>query len=145
MVHIEALWLFAASHVLGIVLSLVASYAIGFSWHGPVFGKQWMAANGIKMPKPEEVKFSMMLPGLTANFFAVTVQSILLGRSFEMLGLTSMGDALVIAVIIWLPFTALNFVNTNAWLGKPAMATLLDIGYYFVVTLAIAAIMFATL
>jgi hypothetical protein len=65
---------YMATHPFSILMALVASYFIGFMWHGPLFGKMWMDCNNMPMPKKEDMKFSMMLPGLSANFVKVIVR-----------------------------------------------------------------------
>ncbi len=143
--HLAAIGQYAVTHWLGILLSIVATYVIGFTWHGPLFGKLWMDCNGMKAPKKEDMKFSMMLPGLSASFVQVLVQSAILGRTFQLLGLTSVWDALLIGAILSFAFTGLSFINSRAWEGKTAVHMALDVGYYLVTTLASSAILFATL
>lgn len=145
MSHLLAIGQYVQSHVLSIVLALVVSYIIGFTWHGPVFGKLWMQYNNLTQPKKEDVKFSMMLPGLCANFALVTVQSAVLGRTFEILNLPNVGQALLIATVLWLPFTALTIVNNYAWEGKRVGHMALSAGYYLVSIWAIAAVLYSTL
>lgn len=145
MIHLIAIAQFTQSHILAILLCILATYFIGFTWHGPLFGKAWMAANKIPMPKKEDMKFSMMLPGLAANFVMVFVQASVMGRTFQIVQLDNIGHALIIAVILWLPFTMLPIINNNAWLGKSWKVTALDAGYNLASMLAIAAIMYAML
>ena len=145
MIHLLAVGQYVQTHIIGILLAILATYVIGFMWHGPLFGQVWMKLNGIKPPKPEEMKFSMMLPGLSANFVAVFVQSAVLGRTFQIVELRSVVDALLIATILWLPFTALTIVNTNAWLGKTWKLTLLDAAHYLAAIWAVAAVLYVTL
>ena len=145
MEHLLAVWLYLQTHVLSVVLALVASYVIGFTWHGPLFGKLWMKLNGMTPPKKGEMKFSMMLPGLAANFVLVVVQSAVLGRTFQIVNLPSATDALVVATILWLAFTALTIANSYAWMGKTFKHICLDAAHYLVSIWAIAAILYATL
>ncbi len=145
MIHLLAIAGYVQTHVLGILLAILATYVIGFIWHGPLFGKVWMELNNLTPPKKEDMKFSMMLPGLSANFVAVIVQSAVLGRTFQIVALRNIGDALLIAVILWLPFTCLTIVNSYAWLGRPVKAMVLDSAHYLVSILAVAAVVYATL
>lgn len=145
MVHLLAIAAYVQTHILSIVLAILATYAIGFTWHGPLFGKQWIALNKMTPPKKSGMKFSMMLPGLSANFVMVFVQAAVLGRTFEIVALPNIANALLIATILWLPFTALTIVNTYAWSGKPVKLMILDAGYYLVSTWAVAAILYAML
>ncbi len=145
MVHLIAIAGYMQTHVLSIVLALLVSYAIGFAWHGPIFGKLWMSYNNMKAPKQEDMKFSMMLPGLSANFVLVVLQSAVLGRTFQILNLPTIDQALLIATVIWLPFTGLTIVNSYAWEGKKVGHMCLDAGYYLVSIWAVAAVLYATL
>lgn len=145
MIHVLAVVTFAQTHILNILLAIFATYVLGFLWHGPIFGKQWMKLNNITPPKKEDMKFSMMLPGLAANFVMVFVQAAVLGRAFEILALANVGHALFIATLLWFPFTALAILNTNAWLGKKFAHTAMDAGYYLASMWAVAAVLYYTI
>lgn len=145
MQHLLAVGQYVQTHVPGILAAILVTYVIGFAWHGPLFGKQWMALNGLKPPAKDAMKFSLMLPGLSANFVMVFVQSAVLGRTLQILQLNGIGDALIIAVILWLPFTALTIVNSYAWLGKSWKLMLLDSAFTLASLLAVAAVLYGTL
>lgn len=140
---LSILFEYAQGNLFGIFIALLVSYGIGTLWHGPLFGKRWMAYNGMKQPKKEDVKFSMMVPGLVANFFHVVTLCMVLGLLMELTS-DSVWDAIGIATVLWIPFTALAFVNNYAWAGKKVGHMVLDIGYYLVSYWAIAAVLFAT-
>jgi len=145
MIHLIAIAGYVTTHVVGIILAIIVSFAVGFLWHGPLFGRQWMALNNIPQPKKEDRKFSMMLPGIAANTVMVFVQSAVLGRAFQILVLPNIGYAFIIATILWLPFTALTIVNSYAWVGKPMKLMVLDAAHYLVALYAVAAVLYATL
>lgn len=145
MIHLIAIGGYMQTHVLGIIFALVATYFIGSMWHGPLFGKLWMELNNIPMPKKEDMKFSMMLPGLSANFAMVILQCAVLGRTFQIVQLDNIGQALLIATIIWLPFSALLLANIYAWSGRSFKVWLLDAAHAWISILAVAAILYATL
>jgi len=145
MEHIAALLQFAQSHMLPILGCIVLSYLVGTVWHGPLFGKQWMAYNKMTPPKKDEFKFSMMLPGIIASFFHMLVMTTVMGRTFQLVALANVWQALLIAFILWLAFTALAYANSYAWEGKPFGFWAISAGYYLVMMLASAAILYATL
>lgn len=145
MIHLVAVGTYVQTHLLSILLAIIASFAVGFAWHGPLFGKQWMKYNKMTPPKPEDMKFSMMLPGIIANVVMVFVQSAVLGRAFQIVVMENVGHALVIGTIFWLPFTGLAIVNSYAWEGKKVGHMALDAGYYLVSTWVISAVLYATL
>ena len=145
MIHLLAIAGYVQTHLLGVLLAIIVSFIIGFIWHGPLFGKQWMAMNNIVQPAKEDIKFSMMLPGIAANTVLVFVQSPVLGRAFQILLLPSIFHAFIIVLILWLPFTALTIINSYAWLGKPVKLMVFDSAYYLVSLLAIAVVLYVTL
>lgn len=145
MIHLIAVALYIQSHVFSVVLAIVVSFLVGFLWHGPLFGKQWMKYNKITPPKPEDMSFSMMIPGFVASILMAFTQAAVLGRTFEILALAHVGHALIIATIIWLPFTALVIANEYTWAGKSYGHTAFDAAYNLVSVWAIAAVLYYTL
>lgn len=143
MEHIIALVGYAQSHALAILACIILSYVVGSVWHGPLFGKQWMAYNKITPPKKEDMKFSMMVPGLVASFFHMLVMTTVMGRTFELVALANVWQALLIAFILWFAFLGLAFANSYAWEGKPVGHWAISAGYYLVMMLASAAILYA--
>ena len=143
--HLLAVSLYVQTHVLSILLAIVASFVVGFTWHGPLFGKLWMKYNKMTPPKKGEMKFSMMLPGICANTVMVFMQSAVLGRAFQMVSLANFGEALLIATILWLPFTGLTIVNSYAWEGKRVGHMCLDVSFSLVSIWVVAAVLYVTL
>ncbi len=145
MEHLVALGEYLATHVLGVFLAIVASFLVGFLWHGPLFGKTWMKLNNIPEPKKGEVSFAQMLPGFTASIVMPFVQAVVLGRTFQLVYLSGMWQALLIATIIWLPFSALVLANEYAWAGKSFTHIAFDSAYNLCSIWAIAAVLYVTL
>lgn len=145
MVHLLAVGTYVQTHALGVLLAVVASFLVGFLWHGPLFGKQWMKYNKIKEPKKGEVSFSQMLPGIIASLVMAFVQAAVIGRALELVSLANAGQALIIATILWLPFTALVIVNEYAWSGKSIGHMCYDAFYNLASMWAIASILYITL
>ncbi len=145
MIHLIAVAQYVQTHALGVVLAIAASFLIGFLWHGPLFGKQWMKFNNIAQPKKEDIKFSMMLPGIGASLLMAFVQSAVIGRTLQIVSLTGVGQAMLIATILWLPFVALVILNEHTWAGKSFAHTCYDAAYNLASMWAIAAVLYVTL
>ena len=145
MVHLIAIATYVQTHILGVLLAVIASFVIGFLWHGPLFGKQWMKYNKLPMPKKEDMKFSMMIPGICASLVMAFIQAAVMGRTFEIVALAGVSQALLIATILWLPFTALTIVNEYTWAGKSAGHMCFDALYNLASMWAIAGVLYATL
>lgn len=145
MEHLVALAQFAQTHWLPILGCILLAYVVGTLWHGPIFGKQWMAYNNMKAPKKGEFKFTMMLPGLIASFFHMLLMTTVMGRTFQLIALASIWQAILIAVILWAAFLGLAFANSYAWEGKPFGYWCISAGYYLVMMVLSAIILFVTL
>lgn len=143
MEHVLALVQYAQAHVLAILACIVLSYVVGSLWHGPLFGKQWMAYSGITPPKKEDMKFSMMVPGLVASFFHMLVLSTVMGRTFELVALANVWQAMLIAFVLWLAFTGLAIANSYAWEGKAFGHWCITAGYYLVMMLLSSVILYS--
>ena len=144
MEFVSIIGMFVQTHALAIVLAIVASYVVGFLWHGPVFGKVWMKYNKLSPPKKGEMKFSMMVPGLVASGVTAFAQAAMLGTLFAFLDLASLPHVLTLTTLVWLPFTGLAIINNYAWIGRPVGQMVLDAGYYLVSLWVIAAILYYT-
>ncbi len=126
MVYITPVFTFVQNNILAVVIAIAATIFLGFLWHGPIFGKQWIALNKITPPKPEEVKFSMMAPGLIISIILSFLQAAVIGRLLEVLAPASIVDALVIVAGLWLPFTGLVIAGIYTWASRPTKLTFLD-------------------
>ncbi len=122
--------------VLGVVLATVASYFVGFLWHGPVFGKQWMAMMGYT---PDSVS-SMRLTGLQAmigGFIAQFVQVYIL--AIFLLGITNILSALTVTLLLWLGFVTTTQLGGVLWENRAPKLFFFNAAYQ-IVQLGVAAI-----
>lgn len=142
MEYVSASFAYVQAHVLAVIVALVVSYIIGFVWHGPLFGKLWMGYNKMTPPKPGEMKFSMMTPGLLANLVFMIALCGVLGITFAAFGITTLWGALMISKCLWFAFIGLSMANSYAWEGKKFGHWLLDAAYYLVIVEVTAAILF---
>lgn len=145
MEHLVAVGSYVSTHLVGVLGAVVASFVVGFLIHGPLFGNLWMKLNNIPKPKPEDMSFSMMIPGIIASLLMAFVQAAVLGRTFQIVTLTGISHALLIATIIWLPFTALVLANEYTWAGKSFKNVAFDALYNLASIWTIAAVLYVTL
>lgn len=145
MIHLLAILGYAETHLIALALAGISSFVLGMPWYGPLFGKPWMEANKIQPPKPEDMKFSMMLPGIAGSVTTAVVQAAFIGRAFQILQLRSPLDAIAIATLVWLPFTGLTFFSNYIWVGRPMKLSFIDGGFYLVSLWVISLICYVTL
>ncbi|MGH7443371.1 MAG: DUF1761 domain-containing protein [Longimicrobiales bacterium] len=75
----------ASINWLGVLLAVLASFALGFLWYGPLFGKTWMAASGVNADKAQSGNMAMIF-GTTAvlQLIAAAVLSMFIGPDPEL-------------------------------------------------------------
>ncbi len=144
MIHVIAVAQYVSTHLFGIVMAIITSIMVGWVWHGLVFGKLWVRLTRLDTISKEEA-MKGMYPGLAANIVMVFVQAALLGRALQILTLRNVGDALIIAVLLWLPFSALVLLNTYVWARRPMLLWVLDALYNLASMLAVASVLYYTL
>jgi hypothetical protein len=130
-----------------IVISIVVSVVLGFLWYGPLFGKKWMALNGMTMPDPKP-GFSTMIKPMLISFVGAFFMSYVLSIAISIgqtLGQTGIACALAIAVTNWLGFIVPIHFNSAGWEGKPWTLFFINTGYWLVYLLVIAAVIEAML
>lgn len=123
---------------LGIILATVASYFVGFLWHGPVFGKYWVRMMGYT---PEQMQ-SMRLTGTQAmlgGFVAQLVQVYVLAQFIMSMGAFSVVSALMLVGWLWLGFVALTQFGTVLWENRAPKLFAFNAAYQLV-QLSVAAI-----
>lgn len=103
-----------------VLVAAVASFLLGWLWHGPLFGKKWIKLEGFDMPAAitPEVKKQMMKSmslGFIAQFIFAWGLAYILGASgivFDLAG------ALAMALIIWLAFVVTTLAGGWLWERK---------------------------
>lgn len=148
MIHLQKLGEFVTGHPLAILLSVIVYMAIGFVWYGPLFSKAWTSMNGMTpemiAATPKEKMMRGMMTGMVTSFITGLVISIVLGRGMQILDMSSASYPIIIATILWLPFTALPFAQNYAYLQKPFKLLCIDAGYMLIGTWAIALVLYYT-
>ncbi len=145
MIHFQALGTFVMSNILAVLACVIVYLIIGFVWYGPLFSKSWTTMNGIDITtKKKEDMTKGMMHGMAMSVITGFVITVVLGRGMQLLDMSSPTYPLIIATILWLPFTALPFAQNYAYLQKPFKLLFIDAGYMLVSMWAISFILYAT-
>lgn len=129
-----------------IIASAVFMMVLGAIWYGPLFGRQWAALMGLKMPeRPDEnMKREMMksysIMGVGALLMSF-VFSHLLVFAQAYLGTSGVSAGLQAGFWNWLGFIAPLTLGPVLWEGKPWKLWFINAGYYLVGLLAIGVIL----
>jgi len=118
---------------LAILVAAVAYFTLGSLWFSVLFGKQWMALNGIPEPTPakkEEMK-KMMMPLMLKTFVMGLVMAFVIGLLAMSIGIyrcvpgIKLGLGLSVVGVIPL-------IMADMYLMKPLKLWFIDAGYHVV-------------
>jgi hypothetical protein len=126
---------FAASTV-----AALAYWGIGMLWYSPLmFGAQYQKLSGISAKKADMKKSMarMVVVSLAASFIAAVV----LGLLMDMTVSTTMIEALMLAIWVWLGFVATILVNGVLYEQKPWSLYIIHTGYQLMGFLAMGAVL----
>ena len=117
---------------LHVLVAAIVNFVIGGLWHGPLFGKKWMALAGMS---PESMKNMKMSPAkaMTLGFVSVLVMTYVLGYFVTGLYYTvGVTGALQLTFWLWLGFIVTTLAGGVLWEGKSAKLFVFNIVYQFV-------------
>lgn len=125
---------------LAVFVAAVAAFVIGFLWHGPLFGKQWMALSNITEKDIKEAQQQSMAPYMVVAFVQQVVKAFVVAMFSSMLGIMDVVGALQLAFWIWLGFIAMTLLDGVLWEKRTVPLYLFNIGYHLVALVVIALI-----
>ncbi len=134
---------FSGLNFLAIFVAALAAFMIGFLWHGPLFGKQWIQMMNIPQSEVDAMKAKGMGPmvprmlGALAQQFVIATVIALFARGLGAVGATS---AVLLAVVIWFGFIATVLLNTVLWENRKMNLYLFSITYHLVSLVAVTLI-----
>lgn len=114
--------------------------AIGAYWYSPAgFAKQWTKYTGIDILKIPQDKATQILMFVALS---ALVQSFILGVTLHSLQVTNILHGVVVAMVLWLGFTAATTVGTTLY-SKRSWSFLWLNSSYFLLVMTLGAIIFA--
>jgi len=122
-----------------VVVAGILAMVLGFIWYGPLFGKKWMKLSGKTMKDMEAAKGKM--PALYFfGFIAALITAFILGVLISSLGVTQLGDALVVGVLVWLGFDVTLLLGGILWEGMSKELFVLNAAHQLVNLLVMSAV-----
>lgn len=121
--------------LLPVLVAAIAGFAIGFLWHGPLFGKQWMKLSNISPAEMEAGKAAMkgkMWMYLLPAFLQQLVMAYVLAHFVSAWGASDVSTALQLAFWLWLGFIATVLLNGVLWEKRTIPLYLFNITYHLV-------------
>lgn len=126
-----------------VLVAALAAFVIGFLWHGPLFGKQWIKLMGIPQAKVDEMQakgMGPMIPRMIAAYVQQVIIAVVISYLAAGLGVVGLVPALTLAVVLWFGFIATVLLNGVLWEERSMSLYLFGVVYHFVVIAAITSI-----
>ena len=124
---------------LAVLVSGLAGWILGALWYSPfLFGKIWMAEMGMTEEgmKGKDPKIAMLFGLITA-----LVTGYVFANLLNMMNAQVLGDGLVLAVWVWLGFTATVNLGAILWEGRSVKLFMVNTSYHLVSLLIMGAIL----
>jgi Protein of unknown function (DUF1761) len=114
---------FAQLNWLAVIAATLAGFLIGGLWYGPLFGKEWMALNGITMQNmPKHNLFKLYGTTIFLNLIAATSLAMFVGN-------LGWQDGLLYGFITGLTFVATAFGVCYLFESRPLKLWCINAGY----------------
>ncbi len=134
---------FSNINLLAVLVAAIAAFVIGFLWHGPLFGKQWMAMMNIPQSEVDAMQakgMGPMVPSMIAALVQQIITAFVMAHLANALAITDATAAVLFAVLIWLGFFATTMLNAVLWEKRKMNLYLFNITYHLVSLIVVALI-----
>lgn len=122
---------------LAVILATLASMVVGSVWYMPqVFGNTWMKLAKVDPKKANDGGARAIILTLFVSLITAYVLAHVAYLSNAFFGHAFLQDALTTAFWVWLGFTAARFTTHDAFEGRPARLTIINIAHELVTLLA---------
>lgn len=125
-----------------VIIATLSTMVVGSIWYTPkVFGNYWMRV--AKVTPPEGGAASAVGPILTTlvvSFITAWVFAIAVQIAWTALGGSYLWLTIMVGLMLWAGFTAARFITHDAFEGRPAGLTILNIAHELVTVLVMAII-----
>ena len=107
-----------------ILLATVASFALGWLWYGPLFGRAWLAALGksVEELQPSPTPFIV-------SFATALVTCVVLAAIMQGLGVANVVGGLALGLVTGIGFIATSMASDSAFCGWGAKLWGIQAGY----------------
>lgn len=124
-----------------VLLATLSSMVVGSVWYTPkVFGNYWMKQANITPSGSTKDAIRPILLTLIVSFITAWVLAGATYLSWDFYGGSFLLNALLTGVILWAGFTAARFITHDAFDGRPAGLTVLNVAHELVTIVIMALI-----
>lgn len=124
-----------------VVVATLSTMVVGSVWYTPkVFGKLWMRLAKVTPGGDGKSAVGPILVTLVVSFISAWVFAGASWIAFEFYGGSFLAATLVTGLLLWAGFTAARFITHDAFEGRPASLTVLNIAHELVTVIVMAVI-----
>ena len=117
---------------LAIFLAMISSMVVGSVWYArPVFGNMWIKLAKVDMKKNSSAVIPIVVTAIVSLITAYVLAHVAF-LSHHFFNNSFLQDALSTAFWVWLGFTAASMITHDAFEGRPAKLTDLNVCHEFV-------------
>ncbi len=134
---------FSSLNYLAILVAAVAAFFVGFLWHGPLFGKQWLKMMNIPQSEVDAARakgMGPMLPMMIAAFVQQFIVAVVTAHLVNALGIADAMTAVLFATLLWFGYIATTLLNGVLWEKRSMNLYVFNIAYHLVALVVIALI-----
>lgn len=124
-----------------VLIATLSSMVVGSIWYTPkVFGNRWMRLAHVDPDRPGASAAGPIVITVIVSFATAWVLAGATAISWHFYDGGFLVSALVTALTLWAGFTAARFVTHDAFEGRPAQLTVMNIAHELVTVLVMAVI-----
>jgi hypothetical protein len=124
-----------------VLLATASSMVVGSIWYTPkVFGNYWMKAANVTPSGNASDAVRPIILTVVVSFVTAWVLAGAVYIAWQFYGGSFLANSVVTTIILWAGFTAARFVTHDAFDGRPARLTVLNVAHELV-TLVIMALL----
>ncbi len=131
-----------AVNYLAVLIAAISAMVIGYAWYGPLFGKTWMKAAGVKMGDTKPAG-SEMAKLYGAQYVGAAVMAYVLAVLLQMTGTADYMTGFKMAFWLWLGFIATSALGAVLFEKKSWTYYGVTVGYQLINVLVMSAILVA--
>jgi hypothetical protein len=120
-------------NVLAVIIAALSTMVVGTIWYTPkVFGNYWIRTARVNPSGEAKDAVKPILITLVVSFISAWVLAGSAAIAQEFYGGNFFVNTLITAIILWAGFTASRFVTHDAFEGRPAGLTILNVAHELV-------------
>ncbi|MCD5344892.1 DUF1761 domain-containing protein [Agromyces sp. H3Y2-19a] len=124
-----------------VLLATLSSMVIGSIWYAPkVFGMKWAKLADVDIDRPGASAVGPIVVTVLVSFITAWVLAGSTAIAWHFYGGGFLLSAVVTAIALWAGFTAARFITHDAFEGRPAALTTMNIAHELVTVVVMAII-----